>query len=464
MWLNRDLGEESLFNTISSGEIEVGVFLDSLTVKDIKLSGPGDSLLSVAEARVNNLSAWALLKATIGLGLWSDFLVNSPLELRRIQSQSQNPLIPSGTVATFSLNLLPTPEMTDEDFLDFGFRYLKLTDLDINLEASQLKLKVETLALVNFRGSTLESLTVTGFNRESPRNVFQFDQLSVRDLNPLAVYGLFGLETVNFLAYLGAAQSIELRDLLVSPEFSLAKFNWSQPEDPSRPGQNNLSIDTLVLDLEALGWASIPPSDPLLSSLIKALGPKPTANARLSFPTGSSPELMAHLDVLVKDKGQMSLALTASSSFFLTLTDARPNYLALVADFGPGSWLYNDQGLVSAWAETFRAETGQDLFSQLNFPDQALTETSALRDELLTFFNAPQSLFLRWTPPIGYPISSTKKVFQNGAQPDSDLLADQDQVNQLIQKYGPLLFNDLNLSLAVNSQPALTLKIPEMAP
>jgi hypothetical protein len=468
-WLNRDLGEESFFQSVSAGQIELGLFLDTLSVKDLKFSGTNpQQTLTIAEIRLAQISPLALTKASLGLGDWIDFLVDVPIELRQIQAAGLGSLVTTGSLATLSLNLLATPEAAKAGFSPLGLSVLKLTDLSLTLQSDQSSWSLETLALEGLTGSQIQSLIFTGLAVLKPQNDFKIGELALNNFDFFQFQERLTSETLPFpdllslLNVLETIQACQIKDLVARPGLSLAKADWVKPLDPDVVGGRDLRIQALALDFDALARRNMDwrpySSSPLGQAFWDALGPQTVTHARFNLPASQERHLTAHLNIEVQDKGQLSLTWNSPESFIKSLLKARPNLLSLLSGLGPGSLSFEDKSFTNAFAAAYQARTGQNLASLWSDSPTALVDPAFFLKEIQDFLANPQSLMINWRPPSGFPLASFQKIIKSDLKQAANLF--KLNAEDLANNYGYVLINDLNLTLKVNDRPPLTLQAP----
>jgi hypothetical protein len=144
-WLNRDLGGDGYFQKVSAESFGLGLFLDRLTVKGLKLARghPAPETLELAEIRVDGLSAFKVLKASLGLADWLSPFADAPVEIRGADCPFGLGPLAACSLNTLSLKFFIHGAPAADGAGHFGLAYLKLTDLSLKAPAASLYFREE---------------------------------------------------------------------------------------------------------------------------------------------------------------------------------------------------------------------------------------------------------------------------------------------------------------------------------
>jgi hypothetical protein len=485
LWLNRDLGEEEFFQTIKAQEIDLGIFLNHLTVKGLSLDRTEytNNSFSVAEATFQNFSFWGLIKAALGWASWVEPLVDSQVTLRKVKTFGSYGEF-DGSLETLSLQVFRLPLEEGSFRWDYGLKFLKLTDFQLTYRPNLLltgdpefrfHITANGLTLNGLNAYVLERLIVSALVVTYPEGTVELDSLALTDLRYWETSGraLSGLRNgLDLLETAGTIDAVNFNYLSYADaaEFlrgaAFDQLQWFRPNNATDP--LNLAIKGFYLTWpeEAIRF------DPYESALFSALGSHSEGDLTLTLPQGLK-SVTARLNLNLNHQGQLKTALTWPGHFFQGLAQGKINYQAVFSGVGPGELAYVDQGLVPAFLTALKKETyltaDDDLLTTLlpESLDLFLTDLSGLKEALKAFLTNPQTLVLKWSPPADYPFSSIQRLAsQNPSAPSINFLTlnDPRKVEDLAKTYAPVIINDLNLSVEVNERPPWLAKAPQPEP
>jgi hypothetical protein len=501
-WLNRDLGEEGYFQSVSSQSLDLGLFLNRLTVKGLKFarSTSEPDSLEFAEIRVSGLSAVKILKASLGLSDWLTPFADAPVEVRGATYQAGLEPKTSGSLKTLSLKFFRQAAPDGPD--DYGLAYLKLTDLSLKVPAASpwiqeslapqsdltpqnpaedlgqsqpaggpplTSLSLEALAVNGLSLTFVESVTLSGLSLESLKGRLAISSLAATAVRPWDLGVIDGQSLAGLIQAFAAVGELEVLGLAASlgPKepgqegqgLALAKGQWSNLADDKA---TRLTLTDFAFDRPDLALSAAKAkghlNDPAALALWEAVGPKAAGEFSLSLPKGQgSKEATASLSL--KGQGELKLSFWGPGEFFASLAKGRVNALSLATGFGPGEILYADQGLAKAWLAAYAAQVRSELGPDRVLNDALsdfvaatqgrLADPLALAGEIQAFFAEPGDLALKWSPPPGYPLSSIQKMTKDrGLAGPLGLTTAEAAAND----YAPLVLNDLNLTLTVNDR------------